>query len=270
MSEATTVFVIPDTQVRPGVPTDHMTWIGKYIAEKARGRTGPVHVVHLGDHWDFPSLSSYDRKGGTLMEGRRFSEDLKAGDDAWRLLSIPLERMRDKRQAETQLWALGGNHEDRADRAAKNDAALEGTVGSHLCDRREWTVVPFLQPLVIGGVAFVHYVYNPMTGKPWGGMIETRIKNVGQSFVMGHQQQFKYGQVPVLGGRRIGVIAGNCYLHNEDYIGPQGNNEWRGILVLHQVENGEFDLMQVSLDFLCRKYEGKPLKEFCPTLGSGR
>ncbi len=266
---AATVYVIPDTQVKPGVPTAHLGWIGKYIAEKARGRRGPVHVVHLGDHWDFPSLSSYDKKGGTAMEGRRFQDDLKAGNDAWKLLSTPIERAQVRLAEEDRwkLWALGGNHEHRADRAAEMDAALTGTIGSHLCDRRGWTVVPFLKPLIINGVAFVHYVYNPMTGKPWGGMIETRIKNVGQSFVMGHQQQFKYGQVSVLGGRRIGVIAGNCYLHDEEYIGPQGNNEWRGILALHQVEDGTFDIMQVSLSYLCEKYEGVPLSVF---LGSGR
>ncbi len=251
----TTVFVVPDTQVRPGVRTDHMAWIGKYIAEKARGKDS-AHVVHLGDHWDFPSLSSYD-KGTAKMEGRRFEADLKAGDEAFRTLARPLLKL-----PNLQKWYLGGNHDERADRAANANPQLAGLIGSHLCNTQDWTKVPFLQPLIIGGVAFVHYVYNPMTGKPWGGMIETRIKNVGQSFVMGHQQQFKYGQVPVLGGRRIGVIAGNCYLHDEDYIGPQGNNEWRGILVLHQVENGQFDLMQVSLDFLCRKYEGVPLATF--------
>ncbi len=251
----TTVFVVPDTQVKPGVPTNHMAWIGKYIAEKARGKT-ECHVVHLGDHWDFPSLSSYDRGTGK-MEGRRFEEDVKAGNVAFKTLSLPLERV-----PGLSLHFLGGNHEDRADRAANANPQLAGVLGSHLCDTRGWNRLPFLKPLEIGGVVFAHYFYNPMTGKPWGGMIETRIKNVGQSFVMGHQQQFKYGQVPILGGRRIGVVAGNCYLHNEEYLGEQGNNEWRGILVLHQVENGEFDLMQVSLDFLCRKYEGAPLSTF--------
>ena len=37
--------VIPDTQVKPGVPTDHLEWAGRYVAEKR-----PDVVVHLGDH----------------------------------------------------------------------------------------------------------------------------------------------------------------------------------------------------------------------------
>ena len=48
----------------------------------------------------------------------------------------------------------------------------------------------------------------------------------------------------------------NCYLHDEDYRGPQSNGEWRGILMKHEVRDGQYDLMEVSLDKLCRKYEG--------------
>ena len=51
-------LVIPDTQIKPGVPTNFLAWIGQYIVEKR-----PDVVVHLGDHWDMPSLSSYDSAG---------------------------------------------------------------------------------------------------------------------------------------------------------------------------------------------------------------
>jgi hypothetical protein len=58
-------LIIPDTQVRPGVPTDHLKWIGQYAVEKRFDV-----LMHLGDHWDMSSLSSYDRGKGQ-MEGRR-------------------------------------------------------------------------------------------------------------------------------------------------------------------------------------------------------
>jgi hypothetical protein len=45
-------------------------------------------------------------------------------------------------------------------------------------------------------------------------------------------------------------------------MGPQGNAYWRGLFVKHEVKNGEYDLMEVSLDYLCRKYERMPLWEF--------
>ena len=48
------------------------------------------------------------------------------------------------------------------------------------------------------------------------------------------------------------IIAGSCYLHNEKYLGPQGNNHWRGLVMLHDVRDGEFDVMPVTLSYLNR------------------
>ncbi len=56
------------------------------------------------------------------------------------------------------------------------------------------------------------------------------------------------------GSMIMSIIAGSCYEHDEAYLGPQGNKHWRGILVLHDVKDGEFDLMPVSLDYINRKY----------------
>ena len=58
------------------------------------------------------------------------------------------------------------------------------------------------------------------------------------------------------------MVWGNCYLHDEDYRGHQANAERRGIMVKHEVVDGTYDPMVVSLDYLCRKYEGVPLTEF--------
>jgi hypothetical protein len=46
---------------------------------------------------------------------------------------------------------------------------------------------------------------------------------------------------------------------------PQGDNYWRGVLMLNNVVDGEFALWCVGLDWLCRRYEGKSLKEFLAT-----
>jgi len=59
-----------------------------------------------------------------------------------------------------------------------------------------------------------------------------------------------------------GYAHHNCYLHDEGYKGPQGNDHWRGIVVKHQVEDGQYDHMLVSLDYLCRRYEGKRLVDY--------
>ena len=58
-------MVIPDCQVTPDTPTDHLRWIGEYMVEKK-----PDLVVCLGDFADMESLSSYDI-GKKSYEGRR-------------------------------------------------------------------------------------------------------------------------------------------------------------------------------------------------------
>lgn len=254
--------VIPDTQVKPDVPTDHLEWIGRYVVDQFAGHEN-LTVVHLGDHWDMPSLSSYDRKGGTKMEGRRVSEDIEAGNEGFRRLNAPLEllnRRHRKRWHPKRRILLRGNHENRIARAVESDAQMQGLLSLDLLESPGWEVVDFLQPVFVDGVGYSHYWYNPMSGQPYGGMIETRLKNVGHSFTMGHQQTLMYGLRFVAGRSQHGLVAGACYLHDEDYKGPQGNAHWRGIVVCHEVKDGSYDPMFVSLDYLARRYTGTSLK----------
>lgn len=256
-------LVVPDTQVKPGVRTDHLRWIGQFILERK-----PDVIIHLGDHWDIPSLSSYDR-GKKAMEGRRYADDVQAGNEALALLTAPARAAnRSRRYRKTPLYEprwvlLRGNHENRIVRAIEDTAQLDGAISLDDLESPGWEVHDFLEVVMIDGVAYSHYFYNPMTGRPYGGQsIDTRLKTIGQSFTMGHQQGLWYGLRPTIGGMHQGLVAGSCYLHDEDYLGPQANSNWRGLVVCHQVENGEYDPMMVSLDYLCRRYEGVPLVEF--------
>lgn len=202
------------------------------------------------------------------MEGRRYNADVAAGNEGLKLLNAPLESFNSKRREfkEKQWWPerhlLRGNHEDRIMRAANSDPALDGVIGYHDLESPGWEVHGFLEPVWIDGVCYAHYFYNPMSGRPLGGMAATRIKQVGHTFTMGHQQTLDYA-IRFVGGRaQHALVAGSCYLHDEDYKGPQGNAHWRGVIVKHQVEDGSYDPMFVSLDYLCRRYEGMPLAEW--------
>ncbi|HEV7680014.1 MAG TPA: hypothetical protein VGQ42_15735 [Candidatus Dormibacteraeota bacterium] len=251
--------VIPDTQVKPGVPTEHLEWAGRYIVDKFKDRDD-VRVIHLGDHWDMPSLSSYD-KGRKSMEGRRVKEDVAAGDAGFKLLNEPMEYLNSQRRARgrKEWWPdrhfLLGNHENRITRAVEADAQLEGVLSLDMLDTRGWQVHPFLEVVELDGVLYSHYFYHPMTGTPYGGtVIETRIKNIGASFTQGHQQTLMHGLRFVRDRSQHGLVCGSFYQHDEDYKGPQGNAHWRGIIVCHQVDRGSYDLMTVSLDYLRRRY----------------
>ena len=63
-------FIIPDTQVKQGSDTRHLKWAAEYAVKHK-----PDVIVHLGDHWDMPSLSSYD-KGTKSCEGRGSMADM--------------------------------------------------------------------------------------------------------------------------------------------------------------------------------------------------
>jgi hypothetical protein len=253
----TTILVIPDTQSKPGVPNDHFKWIGKYIADKR-----PDVVVHLGDHWDMPSLSSYD-KGKLAMEGRRYAEDIARGRADLAALKVPVKRSRSRRVLVEPKWILlRGNHEARITRAVEDNPHLEGTISLSDIDAPGWEMYDFLEVVNVNGVLFSHYFANPMTGRPIGGQAITRLKTLGHSFVQGHQQVLEFATRYVAGRKQTGIVAGACYLHDETYMGPQGNHHWRGVLMLHEVREGSFDMMEVSLDYLCRRYEGMGVGEF--------
>lgn len=59
-----------------------------------------------------------------------------------------------------------------------------------------------------------------------------------------------------------GYAHHNCYLGVEDYRGPQARNEWRGVVVLHDVRDGDFEPMFLTLRYLCREYAGEELCQY--------
>ncbi len=90
----------------------------------------------------------------------------------------------------------------------------------------------------------------------------TRLKNIGFSFTHGHQQTKEIGMRYLANGQRHhGLVCGTCYLYDDDYR-AQANAAWHGIFLKHEVEDGTYDLMEVSLDYLCRKYEQTRLHTF--------
>jgi hypothetical protein len=120
-----THLVIPDTQVCPGSPTEHLTWIGEYIVHKE-----PDVIVMLGDFAEMESLSSYDR-GKKAFEGRRYWKDVEAAKQAMGKLLSPLRREQQKRkyakrrQYMPRMVMLLGNHENRINRAVEQELSLK-------------------------------------------------------------------------------------------------------------------------------------------------
>ena len=253
----TKIAIIADTQVKPNVDKSYMSWIGEYLADKR-----PDVIIHIGDHFDLESLSSYD-KGKKSFEGRRLKADLEAGHEGMKLLLAPINKLQEKQKQNKKkvykpkmVFCLG-NHEDRFDRLANDNPELEGFVGTETLNLSQygWEVSPFLKPVEIEDIWFAHYFANPFTGKPYGGTAMNLLKTIGKSFVAGHKQTLDVAIRPTINGKmQLGIINGACYEHFENYKGFQGNTHFRGMTMLHNVSDGYGDPMFVSLDYLKERY----------------
>lgn len=145
----------------------------------------------------------------------------------------------------------------RLDRMADDFPELHDTLGIEMLNIEQWgwEVYDFLKPAVAEGITFMHYLPNPFTGKPYGGTAMSQLKNVGCSFVVGHKQTLDVAIRPTLDGNmQLGVICGASYDFDEDYKGYTGNTHFRGITVLHEMENGFALPMFVSTQYLKKNY----------------
>ena len=252
----TTHLVLPDCQVRDGDDLEFLRCIGRYIVKKQ-----PDKIICLGDFADMPALSSYD-VGKKSFEGRRYLKDIEASKNGMDALFEPINeynanQRKTKHKTYTPEFHLTlGNHENRINRAVELDAKLEGIlrVDDLAYAAYGWKVYPFLDVVIIDGIAYSHYFTSGLLGRPVS-TAQACLNKKHMSCIQGHQQGLQVAMGHKADGVRLtSIIAGSFYEHDEDYLGPQGNKHWRGFLVLHEVNDGQFDPMFVSLDFLKQKY----------------
>lgn len=243
---------IPDTQTQPGVRVSHITALGNYIAHWQ-----PEVIVIAGDWYDMKSLCIYDRDLADVTE-RRYSGDIKAGNDALDLLMKPWEKQRGYKP---RLVFTEGNHEVRALRLTDMQPNLRGAIempGDYV-KHKGWSYHPYLSPVVIDGVAYAHLFVKGANGrvvntKFGAANARTQVLREMRSCTAGHKPGLDIHIQPIGTGSLRGIIAGSFHQHDEDYMTPQGATFWRGVLMKHEVHKGNYDLMEVSLNYLLRKW----------------
>ena len=249
-------IIIPDLQIRPGDDLSFISWIAKYVVHSK-----PDVLVQIGDFADMPSLSSWDQ-GKKSFEGRTYTADIAAANCALEMLDFPIREEQKRLVAnKKKAWKVRkavtlGNHEDRINRVIESDRKLDGLVSTDHINFKVlgWEVYPFLEPVTIDGVVYCHYLTSGVMGRPITTASAILTKR-HQSAVVGHQQGRQVANAVRADGKLMtAIICGSCYLHLENYLGPQGNNHFRGIVVLNEVNDGQFDELFVSLNYLKRKY----------------
>jgi len=231
-----------------------MRWAARYAVA-----TKPDVIIHLGDHWDMPSLSSYD-VGKKSFEGRRYSADVKAGNDAMKLFTDTIKaeqkrlRKHKKRIWKPRLIFTLGNHEQRIERAVENDAKLEGLMSYEDLNLKDWEVYPYLQPVIVDGVAYCHFFTSGVMGRPVTNA-KLLLQKKHMSCIMGHVQDRDIAFDRNASGKRMtALFAGIYYQHDEEYLNPQTNGSWSGLWMLNEVQDGAFDEMPISMTYLRRRY----------------
>jgi hypothetical protein len=249
-------MLIPDTQVKEGVPMEHLRWAGEYAVAMQ-----PDVIIHIGDHWDFPSLSSYDRGKG-VMEGRRYLKDIEAGNEGLDMFMQPIARLQaSQRRNKKKVWEprlifCVGNHEHRIDRAVNDNIQLADLISLDDTNLEDWgfEVVPFLKPVVVDGICYAHYLTSGVMGRPCSSA-RLMLNKKHMSCVMGHVQDRDIAWARRADGKQMtGLFAGIFYQHDEEYLNPQTNESWRGLWIFNEVEDGSFDELPVSLNYLEKKY----------------
>jgi hypothetical protein len=248
------ICVIPDCQVKPNVPLDHLKWAGDYIADKQ-----PNEIICIGDFADMESLSLYD-KGKKCFEGRTYKRDIEVSKLGMSYLLNPLIKTKHNRSGVlAKKVLLYGNHEDRIDRAIQLDSVLDGTISKDDLGYADagWECFPYLSVYSTRGINFSHYFTSGVLGRPVSSARALLTKK-HTSAIMGHVQKRDIAYDYTADGKQItGIFVGTFYQHDEAYLNPQTNKHWRGIWMLHDCKDGEFDEMPLSMKFLKERYRRK-------------
>jgi len=245
------IVIIADTQITPHSSLKHIEKLAKYI-----WKVKPKYVIHIGDNFDFESLSFY--ASPLESEGRRLVDDLESGRKGLAIIPEYIDKMNKKakkKKYKPEYHFMMGNHCDRLDRMVKSNPHLEGLVDlRQLVKDQGWEYHEFLHPFWVDDIMFNHYLPNPLSGRPIGGSVDNKLNKHPHSFVQGHIQQYQYGRRQTMDGRpQFGIVAGSFYFEDESYR-RSSNTEVRGFTHLVSFTNRykfkDYDCNFVSLERL--------------------
>jgi hypothetical protein len=249
-----THLVIPDPHAHPKFSNERADLLAQLIIDLK-----PDVVVNMGDQWDLDSLSSYD-KGKRSFVGRSYRADIESGVEFSDRMWGPVKK-RKKRLPER--YFLVGNHEQRIDRVLDLSPELEGTVGydNLMLDDYYDHVIGYdggtPGVVKIDGVNYAHYGISGVMGRPIGGIHPgySLITKQLESFTCGHIHTFDHCVRTNVDGKKINGLCAGVF---QDYDSPWAgkiNNEWsRGLVIKHEVHDGQYDLEWVSMRRLKKIY----------------
>lgn len=249
----TTHLFIPDPHAYPGENNKRFDYLGKLCMD-----VKPDVVICAGDLFDMPSLASYDSAARKAWEHRSYAKDIEAGVEAQDRIWAPYTKA--KRRRPRRVFTVGNHETPRIHRFVEAEPMLEGVVSeSDMELSRYWDdVVPFLEPILIDGIAYSHYFVSGVMGRPINGLHSAFaiVKAKHMSCVAGHSHLLSTHVETKVDGSIIRGLVGGCFV---DYKSHWNNSQseamwWSGVHILRNVDNGNYDLQEVSMRTLVEAY----------------
>lgn len=238
-----THLIIGDAHAAPNQPLERFTLLGRMIRD-----IRPDVVVCIGDWADMESLSHYD-KGKRSFEGRRYTHDVEAANEALALMHEPIDHYNAQYPGNPirPRWVYcEGNHEHRIERAKIDSPGMDAVDLLDLdFERRGWEVHRFLSPVEIDGVMYCHYLCSQNTARAIGGVNAARSLLLKKhiSCVVGHSHLLNYTTTMAGTTRRMHALVCGWYCDvPQDYAAQSNAGWWAGVCVLRDVADGDYDL----------------------------
>lgn len=252
-----TYLIVPDQHAHYEHNNDRADWLSKLIIDLR-----PDVVVNMGDAADMPSLSDYD-KGKRSFHGRSYKKDIDAHLEFQDRMWSPVRATKKKLPYRI---ILEGNHERRVERALDLSPELAGTIGFsdyafsdyyHDVVRYEGGTPGIFE---LDGILFAHYFITGVSGRPLGGERPGHMllaKN-GVSCIAAHSHTFDFATRKTVQGRTMNGLVVGCYQdYTNDWAGNIGKLWRAGVVVLRNVQDGDYDLQWISIGALKDAYANK-------------
>lgn len=252
------ILVVPDPHGHPDHDNKRADWLGQYIKD-----TKPDLVVNMGDTFDMPSLSSFD-KGKASFRSASYEKDVEAGVEFLDRMWHPIRKAKKKRP---KSIFLVGNHENRLKKVLEYQPELSGS--KYGIGFKDYQLSQYHDEVVYyegttpgiytdSGINFAHFMVSGVMGRPIGGEYHASsllAKNYA-SCVVAHSHTVDWSVRSTSTGSTImGLVAGVYQDYDSVWAGRVNGLWWRGLVHLRGVEDGVYDPEFVSLRSLRESYE---------------
>lgn len=213
----------------------------------------------MGDTFDMPSLSSYD-KGKRAFHGRSYAKDIEAGVEFQDRMWHPVKSRKKKMPIRIQIV---GNHEFRIEKALDLSPELSETIGMKDFQFSDYSdeIVSYdgIYPgeITLDGISYGHYFTSGVKGLPISGE-HSAYSLLAKRFCSStgaHSHTLDYTIRENGLGRWIQGLVAGCFLDYEcPWAGGSSRGWWSGVVIKRGVSEGQYSPQFISIQELQKEY----------------